>query len=61
MWIQTLDGKWYLCEVRGVVFLTWVNEADKAQAAVFPEHAVQEWLAIAQKMSGLQLQAVRAQ
>ena len=59
MWIRTLDRKWYICEIRGAVFVTWVSDADKAHAAVFPENAALEFIAAFENMSGMRLQAVR--
>lgn len=57
MWIRTLDGKWYVHEVRGG-YLSWVSEKDNARAAVFPDSRIFEWIVLMESMSDLRLQAV---
>lgn len=57
MWIRTLDG-WYVCEIRGVVFVTWVSEKDKAHAAQFPEDKITEWVDLLESSTGKKLQTV---
>lgn len=46
MWISTADGQWFIHEIRGVVFVSWVQHSDKANAAVFPEDQAPLWLEI---------------
>lgn len=58
MWIRTKDGKWYICELRGVVFVSWVNERDRGHAAIFPEKDIDEWVKILGRMTGEDLEAV---
>ena len=57
MWIRTLDG-WYICELRGVVFVTWVSVADKAHAAVLPKDKIDDWIRVMSAMTGKNLEAV---
>ena len=57
MWIKTKDG-WYLHEVRGVCFVSWVSEKDKANATVFPKDKIDGWLILMSDLSGKDLIAV---
>lgn len=58
MWIRTVDGKWYVFEVRGVVHLSWVQASDKAHAAVFPEDKIDDWVKLLGDMAEVVLEAV---
>jgi hypothetical protein len=51
MWIKTEDG-WFICELRGVCFLTYVCEKDKANSEVFPPDQIGKWIELMDKMSG---------
>lgn len=57
MWIRTKQG-WYVCELRGVCFVTWVNTQDKANAAVFPKDKIDEWVKVISDMTSESLEAV---
>jgi len=57
MWIRTEDG-WYVHELRGACFVTWVTAADKANAAYFPEKDIDGWIELLSKMVGIPLEAV---
>lgn len=57
MWIRTKDG-WYIHEVRGVCFFTWVSEAEREHAARFPLAAIDAWVDLMSKATGMQLEAV---
>jgi len=59
MWLRTKDSKWYICELRGVCFVTWVSDKDKGNAASFPEYDVQKWISILSEMTGFALEAVK--
>lgn len=57
MWIRNNNG-FYICEVRGVCSLTWVNTRDKSRAATFPKDKITEWVRLMSEMAGEQLEAV---
>ena len=44
MWIATSDHQWFIHEIRGAVFVSWVQASDKAHACVFPEGRAHQWL-----------------
>lgn len=50
---------YYVCEIRGVCFVTWVSYKDKGHAAVFPVDNVHEWVEIINYFTGYQLTAVK--
>ena len=58
MWIRTIEGGWYVHEVRGAVYLSWVSEKDREKAAQFPAKDIGNWIVILESMSGMRLQAV---
>lgn len=51
MWIKNNLG-FYIHEIRGACFITWVNEIDRAHAFIFPVDKIDEWLETMQQMSG---------
>ena len=58
-WIRTKrDAWWYISELRGAVFVTWVNSRDKANAFNFPADKIDEWLKLMEDMTGEELEAV---
>ena len=57
MWIRNKAG-FYVCELRGVCFITWVKAQDKAHSAVFPKDNIDEWVRVVSKMAGEPLEAV---
>ena len=60
-WLRTKsEPKFYVCEMRGVCFLTFVPEQDKAQSANFPtrKNTVEEWKKLMESMCGFELEAV---
>ncbi len=57
MWLRTEDG-YYISEIRGVVYVTWVSEQDKAHAAVFPNELISEWRFIMERTTGKYLEAI---
>lgn len=58
MWLRTEDGQWYVCEIRGSVFVTWVAEIDKAHALVFPVAEIDLWKDCMEKATKIKLEAV---
>lgn len=57
MWIKNKD-EWYVYEIRGVCFVTWVSELDKANAANFPKEKISGWLSLVADIAGEDLVAV---
>ena len=57
MKIKTADGQWYICEIRGACFITWVSKKDKERAAVFPANKVADWIRLLSDWTGLSLDA----
>lgn len=57
MWVMNNSG-WFVCELRGVCFLTWVKEKDNANAAVFPKAEIHRWVSILSEMAGEELVAI---
>jgi len=57
MFIMTEDKNWYVCELRGVSFITWVHWKDKEYALNFggSKEAVQKWTVALEKVTGLDL------
>ena len=58
MWLRTVDG-WYVHELRGVCFITWVSVEDKAHAGIFPEENIDDWVSVVSKMSGKFIEKVK--
>lgn len=60
MWIRTKTvPAWYVHEIRGVCYVSWVSSIDKGQAAVFPEDSAKGWANILSKMSGFDLEIIK--
>lgn len=57
MWIRTKDG-WYVHEIRGACFISWVSSADKTSAGVFPTNRIVEFLTFLSDWTGKELEAV---
>jgi len=58
MKIRTKDGNWYVCELRGVVFISWVSRSDRDHAAKFPKDGIDKWVDLLSDMAGQPLEAV---
>ena len=58
MWIGSLDGEWYVHEIRGVCFVSFVPMKDKGHALVFPKENIREWVHIMSELTGRPLQAI---
>jgi len=58
MWIRTKDG-WYIHELRGVSYVSWVIEADKENALLFPLDKIDEWIELMRRWTGKELEAVK--
>jgi len=58
VWIRTKDGNWYIFELRGVCFVSWVNKKDKDKALVFPEKEVQKWISIITERTDFELECI---
>lgn len=58
MQIRTMIHGWYVCEFRGVCFITWVCERDRNQAADFSKYVAEAMAPIVTKMTGLQVEVV---
>lgn len=52
----------YVCEIRGVCFVTWVNEQDRSNA-LFVGHegrkSPEDYLKLVENLTGLQLELVK--
>jgi len=57
MWIRTKDG-WYIYRLQGALFVSFISEADKANADFFPVDKVEAWLELLTDMTGKELEAV---
>lgn len=53
--IKTDDGQWFVCELRGVCFVTWVHISDKDRALGFPAEKAEQWRQILESWTGLNL------
>ena len=60
MWLMTKDGKWYVHELRGVMYISWVSQKDKAHALIFPKNKILEWQKFVEGISGLELSYIVA-
>ena len=58
MWLRTKDKQWYVHELRGVCYISWVSAKDKANAAVFPKFEVDDWVEVISSLAGFELEAV---
>jgi len=59
MWIRTKCGGWYVYELRGVNFVSWVSVEDKGLAGCFPPEKAMDWVRILEDMTGKKLEAVQ--
>jgi len=48
----------YVYELRGVCFLTWVNEVDISQAMIFPKEEIKKWVDVLSSFAKSDLIAV---
>ena len=53
--ISTPDKKWYVHELRGVCYVSWVQEKDREKAAAFPAERIEGWLEVLRDSTGLDL------
>jgi len=49
---------YFVAEIHGVNYVTWVSERHKSHAAVFPEYLLSWWIEIINKMTGEVVEAV---
>lgn len=56
MRIRSKEG-WYVAELRGVCYVTWVSLEDRAHAAIFPDEGADKWVALLSDMTGKDLAA----
>lgn len=60
MWrLKTSDG-WYLHEIRGAGYLTWVQEQHKERAVIIPANKLAELQPLLSQWSGIELEAEQA-
>jgi hypothetical protein len=59
MWIRTKDKKWYICELCGVNYVTWVTKQDILFALIFPADKIDDWVMIMESMTGKKLEKVK--
>lgn len=49
---------WYVHQLRGVVFLTWVSEQDRTRAIDFSHYGTKEqWVPVLSDIAGFELEA----
>jgi hypothetical protein len=58
MWLRTIDAKWYIHELRGACYVSWVSAKDKANSAIFPKGEISKWKELLSEMTGLDIEAV---
>jgi Lar family restriction alleviation protein len=58
VFIRTKDGEWYVCELRGAVFVTWVTRSNRDKALPFPRKDSKRWIDLVSGMSGMDVEAV---
>ena len=57
MWIRTkTKPTWYIHELRGVCYVSWVSLMDKGHASYFPKDDIEKWIEVLSKMTGLDLE-----
>ena len=57
MWIRTkTEPHLYVHELRGINYISWVIENDRSYSAVFPKHCVDSFVAVLQRMTGMDLE-----
>jgi len=57
VWLKTKTG-WYVHEIRGVCFLSFVAAKDRSQAARFPAEKSDDWQRLLSNMAEQELIAV---
>ena len=57
--LRTNNG-FYVCEIRGAVFITWVAEKDKSHAQPFNDDDVSKWQEFTYKNTGVDTEIVDA-
>jgi hypothetical protein len=57
MWLRNNQG-YFVAEIHGAVYVTWVTEKDKAHAAEFPIHTLTWWIEMIAKVTGETVEAV---
>ena len=61
MWIRTkTNPAFYIHEIRGVIYISWVSEKDKTRALPFPLTDADRWRDILSEMTELNLEIVKA-
>ena len=58
MWIRTKDGSFYVHNIHGAVYASWVSKKDKANSAYFPRNKIDQWLELLAVTADLELEAV---
>jgi len=59
MWLRTKNG-FYVHELRGVVYVSWVFEKDREHAAIFPTKDIEKWRDTIADMTGFELDIVQS-
>ncbi len=52
------NPRWYVAELRGVVYITWVSGKDKRHALQFPEQKIKKWIELIEGMTGFVLESI---
>ena len=55
MRLKTKDG-WYVKDINGVCYVTWVSTKDKAHAAIFPIERANEWARLLENFTDMELE-----
>ncbi len=55
--LKTNSG-FYVCEIRGAVFVTWVSETDKSHAQPFENDDAKKWQEFTYKTTGVDTKIV---
>lgn len=59
MWLRTKTVPvWYIHELRGACYVSWVSSTDKAEAMVFSTNA-EEWCKVLSEITGFDLEIVK--
>ena len=60
MWLRTkTNPSWYIHEIRGACYVSWVSVKDKAEAQTFSADSVKDWAKVLSKMTGFDLEIVK--
>jgi len=60
MWLRTkTTPTWYIHELRGVCYVSWVSQQDKSQALIFSEDGIEKWADILSEMTGFKLEIIK--